>query len=198
MSAQLRLIKPSHKNRSVLARPPNAELRTREYLTPAEVEKLMKEARQGRYGHRDATLILAAFRHGLRASEICDLEWSQVEFGRSASLHVRGSRTASRVSTRCAATKSEHCASCAGNFPIAVMCLRPDGEGRSRRRREPPDQAYWRTRRLRLPDTHPHAAPRLRLRACEQRPRYPCHPGLAGPSFNPTHCPLHGVVANAV
>jgi type 1 fimbriae regulatory protein FimB/type 1 fimbriae regulatory protein FimE len=69
--------------------PPNAELRTREYLTPAEVEKLMREARQGRYGHRDATLILIAFRHGLRASEICDLEWSQVEFGRSASLHVR-------------------------------------------------------------------------------------------------------------
>ena len=49
----------------------------------------MKEARQGRYGHRDASLILIAFRHGLRASEICDLEWSQVEFGRSASLHVR-------------------------------------------------------------------------------------------------------------
>ena len=43
----------------------------------------------GRYGHRDATLILIAFRHALRATEICDLEWSQVEFGRSASLHVR-------------------------------------------------------------------------------------------------------------
>jgi hypothetical protein len=39
--------------------------------------------------HRDATLILIAYRHGLRATEICDLEWSQVEFGRSASLHVR-------------------------------------------------------------------------------------------------------------
>jgi integrase len=89
MSAQLRLVTPRHKNRSVPARPPNAELRTREYLTPAEVEKLIKEARQGRYGHRDATLILVAFRHGLRAAEICDLEWSQVEFGRSASLHVR-------------------------------------------------------------------------------------------------------------
>src|SRR5215475_2237123 len=41
-----------------------------------------------RYGHRDATLILVAFWHGLRAAEVCDLEWSQVEFGRSASLHV--------------------------------------------------------------------------------------------------------------
>ena len=44
---------------------------------------------RGRYADRDATSILIAFRHGLRASEICDLEWSQVEFGRSASLHVR-------------------------------------------------------------------------------------------------------------
>src|SRR6516165_10016554 len=96
----LLLITPSNENRSVAAdrvvparavpvRPANAELRTREYLTPAEVEKLIKAARDGRYGHRDATLILIAFRHGLRASEICNLEWSQVEFSRSASLHVR-------------------------------------------------------------------------------------------------------------
>ena len=42
------------------------------YLTPTEVEKLIKEARQGRYGHRHATFILLAFRHGLRASEICE------------------------------------------------------------------------------------------------------------------------------
>src|ERR1700733_12941509 len=89
MNAQLRLVTPSSENRSVPVRPANAELRSREYLTEAEVEKLVKEARQGRYGHRDATLILIAFRHGLRAVEICDLEWSQVEFGRSAALHVR-------------------------------------------------------------------------------------------------------------
>jgi integrase len=89
MNAQLRLVSPSSENRSVPVRPANAELRTREYLTKAEVTTLIKEARQGRYGHRDATLILIAFRHGLRASEICDLEWSQIEFGRSAALHVR-------------------------------------------------------------------------------------------------------------
>jgi integrase len=89
MSAQLGLVKPRHENRSVPVRPPNAELRSREYLTRAEVERLMKAAQHGRHGHRDATLILVAFRHGLRAAEICDLEWSQVEFGRSASLHVR-------------------------------------------------------------------------------------------------------------
>ena len=89
MSAHLRLVDPRNEIRSVPSRPANAELRTREYLTPAEVERLIKAARDGRYGDRDATLILIAFRHGLRASEICDLEWSQVEFGRSASLHVR-------------------------------------------------------------------------------------------------------------
>src|SRR5581483_4434283 len=90
MTAHLRLVAPCHENRTVLTRPTNAELRPREYLTPDEVEKLMAEARRGgRYSHRDATLILMAYRHGLRAVEICDLEWSQVEFGRAATLHVR-------------------------------------------------------------------------------------------------------------
>jgi len=90
MAAHLRVVTPRNVNRSVPVRPANAELRSREYLTPAEVERLMKAARNGgRYSHRDATLILIAFRHGLRASEIADLEWSQVEFSRSASLHVR-------------------------------------------------------------------------------------------------------------
>ena len=91
MTAHLQLVTPRNENRSVPmpARPANAELRPREYLTPAEVEKLTKAARSGRYSHRDAALILVAYRHGLRASEICDLEWSQVEFGRNATLHVR-------------------------------------------------------------------------------------------------------------
>jgi integrase len=99
MASHLHLVTPSNENRSVtnqptrsgLVRPANADLRPREYLTKAEVEKLIKAARtgQGRYGDRDATLILIAFRHGLRAIEICDLEWAQVEFGRSPSLHVR-------------------------------------------------------------------------------------------------------------
>lgn len=47
-----------------------------------------------RYGHRDATLIMIAYRHGLRAVEIADLEWSQVEFGRNATLHVRRAKSA--------------------------------------------------------------------------------------------------------
>src|SRR5215472_3671059 len=66
--------------------------RTREYLTGAEVEKLMAEARKSsRWGLRDATMILIAYRHGLRASELCDLQWHQVELN-AGRLHVRRSR----------------------------------------------------------------------------------------------------------
>jgi integrase len=53
------------------------------------LKNFISAARKGRYGHRDATLILVAYRHGLRAIELCDLEWSQVEFDRAATLHVR-------------------------------------------------------------------------------------------------------------
>jgi Phage integrase family len=53
-----------------------------------EVEALIEAAKGNRYGHRDATIILLAFRHGLRASEVCDLRWDQVDFN-GAVLHVR-------------------------------------------------------------------------------------------------------------
>jgi type 1 fimbriae regulatory protein FimB/type 1 fimbriae regulatory protein FimE len=74
-------------NRTVLRRP-NAELRTREHLTAQEVESLIEAAGANRQGHRDALMILLAFRHGLRASEVCDLRWEQVDF-KAATLHVR-------------------------------------------------------------------------------------------------------------
>ena len=80
---------PATVNRTVTPkRPPNSRLRTREYLTEAEVERLMHAARKNRWGHRDATMILVAYRHGLRAVDLTDLRWEQVEF-RTASLHVR-------------------------------------------------------------------------------------------------------------
>jgi integrase len=67
----------------------NAEIRPREYLTDSEVEQLMRAARKrGRWGHRDATMILVAFRHGLRVSELVSLRWHQVDFT-SAHLYVK-------------------------------------------------------------------------------------------------------------
>ena len=66
--------------------------RTRNYLTGAEVDRLIAAARKvSRQGHRDATMILIAYRHGLRASEVCDLQWHQVELA-AGRLHVRRSK----------------------------------------------------------------------------------------------------------
>jgi site-specific recombinase XerD len=85
----LKLVTLATVNRTVTPkRAPNSELRTREYLTEAEVEKLMAAAKDNRWGRRDATMVLVAFRHGLRASDLTDLRWEQVEFA-TATLHVR-------------------------------------------------------------------------------------------------------------
>jgi integrase len=85
----LKLVTPSILNRTVTPRrSPNADLRTREYLTEAEVERLMTAARKNRWGHRDATMILVAYRHGFRPAELVDLRWDQIEFA-SGALHVR-------------------------------------------------------------------------------------------------------------
>jgi|JYMV01.1.fsa_nt_gi site-specific recombinase XerD len=50
-------------------RPKNRDVRSREYVTNKEVDQLMTAAKKtGRHGHRDATMILLAYRHGLRVS----------------------------------------------------------------------------------------------------------------------------------
>jgi integrase len=57
-------------------------------LTPAEVETLIATARKrGRYGHRDGTMILIAFRHGLRVGELVGLRWDQIDFAKGL-MHV--------------------------------------------------------------------------------------------------------------
>ncbi len=85
----LTLVSPTTEKRTVMPRRrKNADLRSREYLTENEIEALMDAARQNRHGHRDATMILVAFRHGLRAAEAVDLRWDQIDF-RTATLHVR-------------------------------------------------------------------------------------------------------------
>ena len=89
LQSHLRLVEPTNQNWTVgpvlLC---NGDMRSREYLTPREVDRLIDAAKGNRWAQRDGTLILVAFRHGLRAIEACDLEWSQVDFD-SATLHVR-------------------------------------------------------------------------------------------------------------
>ena len=70
----------------------NLERRSREHLTPAEVERLIVAAGKiGRHGVRDGTLILLAYRHGLRVGELVALRWEQVDLPRG-TLHVNRSK----------------------------------------------------------------------------------------------------------
>jgi integrase len=72
-------------------RPPkrvhNAEVRAREYLTNAEVDRLIKAAGANRNDHRDATMVLVAYRHGLRPVELVTLRWDAVDFAHG-QMHV--------------------------------------------------------------------------------------------------------------
>lgn len=84
---------PSATNGTVMPpkRQANDTVREREWLTETEVEQLLKAARGGdsrRYGHRDATMILIAFRHALRVSELVNLRWSDVDF-KASKLNVK-------------------------------------------------------------------------------------------------------------
>jgi type 1 fimbriae regulatory protein FimB/type 1 fimbriae regulatory protein FimE len=66
----------------------NLDRRSREYLTPAEVEKLLQASgKVGRHGARDRTLILLAYRHGLRVSELVTMRWEQIDF-KAGLVHV--------------------------------------------------------------------------------------------------------------
>jgi integrase len=84
--ARLQLVTPTGKIPTVRRprRATNAEYRTREHLTENEVERLIEATTS----HRDATMILLAFRHGLRAAELVDLRWDQVDFSHGV-LRVR-------------------------------------------------------------------------------------------------------------
>jgi type 1 fimbriae regulatory protein FimB/type 1 fimbriae regulatory protein FimE len=81
--------RPTTENRKVLPkRVRNADLRPREYLTPDEVRRLIDHAgKLGRHGPRDAALLMLAYRHGLRVSELVALRWDMVDL-KQGLLHV--------------------------------------------------------------------------------------------------------------
>ena len=66
----------------------NRDLRSREYLTTEEVERLGSAAKStGRHGHRDMTMIIMMFRHGLRVSELVTLRWDMIDMKQGV-MHV--------------------------------------------------------------------------------------------------------------
>src|SRR6185295_6226003 len=82
------VVKKPHR-RPVAPNTVNSSVRTREYLTTAEIERLMAAARKSsRDGHRGAAMILIGYRHGLRASECCALRRPQREQGLSSHVFM--------------------------------------------------------------------------------------------------------------
>ena len=59
-----------------------SEVRTREHLLLEEVEAMRQAIKQakGCHAHRDSTLILLLYRHGLRVAEAVALRWEQIDF----------------------------------------------------------------------------------------------------------------------
>jgi len=81
-------VAPTNVLRKVPSRPKNREVRSREHLVPDEVAALMKAAGNvGRHRLRDHTMILVAYRHGLRVSELVGLKWDQFDLKRS-QVHI--------------------------------------------------------------------------------------------------------------
>ncbi len=70
---------PTNVLRKVPLRKRNDHYRSREHLTEDEVNAMLAGV-SGRYPKRDKLLILMAYRHGLRVTELINLRWSDVDF----------------------------------------------------------------------------------------------------------------------
>ena len=196
--ARLKLVSPATEKRTVApVRRPNAELRPREHLTEREVEKLIEAAKGNRWGQRDASMILIAFRHGLRASELCELQWSDVEF-ETGTLHLRrakGGATAThpllgdelralRALKRDA--KSPFIFVSERGAPFSVAGLQKMVERAGTRGQDA------------LQGASTHAAPCHRLCAGQQRHRYKDFAGLSRAPQHSIDSPIHRTRAGAL
>lgn len=79
-SRQLKNFPKKRKGAVVMPRrPKNKDVRIREFLTESEVNSIQAASNNGRYGLRNATMVMMAFRHGLRVKELIMLRWEQVD-----------------------------------------------------------------------------------------------------------------------
>jgi type 1 fimbriae regulatory protein FimB len=57
----------------------------RDFLTQGETTTLLNSAKTGRFGVRDYAMLLLAFRHGLRVSELVSVRTSDIDLNTGAS-----------------------------------------------------------------------------------------------------------------
>ena len=144
----------------------------------------MGAARKNRWGHRDATMIFVAYRHGLRPAELVDLAGI-----RSSSLRGRctfaGSSGARPVPIRSLGTSCEPCGVCSvSKSPSRLSCSRQSGARLSAPWVRPHGRAGRGGGQIRLQGAPPHAQARLRLRTSQQGAR---HEGPASVPRPPQH-----------
>ena len=172
--------------------------RPREYLTEREIEKLMDAASGNRWGHRDATAILIAYRHGLRASELVALRWDDIDF-RTGKLHVRRSK---------GGTPSVH--PIGGRELRALRRLQREGQPGlyvfTSERLAPLSVAGYQRMVARageaagfpVPDQQPCAASLVWLQAGQRWAGHPVDPTLSWPQVDCLDGSLHGACAGSV
>src|SRR5262245_26807661 len=188
----LRIVSPTTVKRKVTPRrPKNVEVRTREYLTEREVERLIEGCQGNRWPHRDQTMILTAFRHGLRASEVCDLQWTQVDF-------AAGTLAVTRIKS---GTPSTH--PLTGRELRALRRLHREAEGSPflfvSERGSPMTVSNFQkmiTRageaaKLNFKTASAHVEACLWLPSSQRRPGYPIIAGVPRPQKYPAHSQIH-------
>jgi integrase len=122
MNAVIQL-RPSQSEKPTVrrGRTKNTDYRQREYLTEAEIDKLMATAGDSRNPVRDRLLILIAFRHALRVSELVDIRWQQIHLD-TATIDIPGPRTARPAFTACKVTNCAYCGHFGASTPMQTSC----------------------------------------------------------------------------
>jgi integrase len=202
--AHLALVTPGTVFGSVKRGPPpkrrrNVEVRSREYLTASEVEQLIATAGNNRYGHRDATMVLVAYRHGLRPTEAVALRWDAIDFNHGQIHIARGQRQCclgSSVDRPRAARPTPLEARARSSVAVRVYIR----ARRTVRHRRLPyiDCTLGRSSRIRFPGPSAHAPARLRIQARERRRRHSQPASVPRPSQYSAHCALHRISADSL
>ena len=196
----LRLVTPATVNRTVAPRRrPNADLRTREYLTEAEVKRLMKAAAANRWGHRDATMLLVAFRHGLRAAELVDLRLGadRVRQGRPARPESQTGHPQQPPDPRGRAARPAAVAARAGSEVNVRVHLRAERAVQHCRVRSN-GGAGREESQAGLQGSPAHAQARMWLCAGQQGARHEGAAGIPWAQEHSAHGEIHGAIADAV
>ena len=164
----------------------------RRYLTQREIERLMDCARKyGRYGHRDATMILVAYRHGLRASEVCDLQWQQIELSEGR-LHVHRVKNGIPSVHPIRGDEMRALRKLRRDYPTdAHVFVSERGRANRPHRFPPAHPAPRRGRQDAIPDPPPHASSCLWVQARERWPRHAGPAALPRAQEHPAHRQVH-------